>query len=69
MGLIDQAKAAGQIRPDIDTITFSVCIWGTTTGLIQLIRGRKDLIEADEQLRDQKIIDLFNSTLGNGITM
>ncbi|GAB3641297.1 TetR/AcrR family transcriptional regulator [Spirosoma arcticum] len=69
IGLIDQAKATGQIRPDLDTITFSMYMWGTVTGLIQLIRGRKDLIETDDQLEDQKIIDLFNGILGNGVAL
>lgn len=69
MGLIDQAKAAGQIRADIDTVTFSMYMWGTVTGMIQLLRGRKDLIETDDQLGDQKIIELFNAILGSGVAL
>lgn len=69
IGLIDQAKAAGQIRSDVDTILFSMYIWGTVTGLIQLVRGRKDLIEADDRLADEKIMDLFNRVLSNGVAL
>jgi AcrR family transcriptional regulator len=67
IGLIDKAKASGQLRTDIDTATLSLCIWGTTTGLIQLIRGRKDLIETEAQLDERKIMNLFNQVLINGV--
>ncbi len=67
ISLIERAKASGQIRAGIDTATFSMCIWGTTTGLIQLIRGRKELIETEDQLDERKIMNLFNQVLINGV--
>jgi AcrR family transcriptional regulator len=67
MSLIDRAKAAGQMRDDIDTGAFSMYMWGTTTGLIQLLRGRKDLIETENELDDRKILNLFNLILSSGI--
>ena len=65
--LIDEAKAAGQVRADLDSLTFSMCLWGTTTGILQLIKVRSAHIAADDRLDEQRILDLFNDVLHRGI--
>lgn len=65
--LIDAAKAAGQLRADLDTLTVSMCLWGMTTGILQLIKVRNAHIAADDRLDEQRILTTFNEMLHWGI--
>lgn len=66
--LVNEAKAAGQVRSDLDPIAFAMCLWGATTGVLQLLRVRNTQLEADYQLEDAGILQLFIAMLEKGIS-
>ena len=65
--LINKAKADGQVRSDLDPIMFAMCLWGTTSGVIQLFKVRAAELTADYQLEDMQILQLFTDILIKGI--
>ncbi len=54
---IREGIADGSIRPTIDPVKTAISLWGQTTGIIQVIVLKEDVIKHNHQLSSGEIID------------
>jgi AcrR family transcriptional regulator len=57
IGILKKGKRQGLIREDLDELTFSFLLWGTTVGIIQMIDVKKNRLKTALNLEE---IDFFN---------
>lgn len=67
IGITINAKEAGKFKPDIDPLQFSICLWGMTVGMIQLIKVRGPLIKKHNRISEKEIIQSFIGMIMNGV--
>jgi AcrR family transcriptional regulator len=65
--MIDEAKRAGTLNENIDIQNFTLCLWGMTTGILQLIKVRGNIIYEKMQIEPTHLLDTFLEILENGI--
>lgn len=62
-----RAKESGQFKPDMDPMHFSICLWGMTVGMIQLIKVRGPIIKKYNGIADREIIQSFIDMILHGV--
>ena len=65
--LVGEAKTAGQVRADLDPVAFALCLWGMTVGMMQLIKVKSNLVEAEYNLKASQLIDTYVRIMVEGI--
>ncbi|MEM0992682.1 MAG: TetR/AcrR family transcriptional regulator [Bacteroidota bacterium] len=59
VSVLDRAKNQGVIRSDINASEFTYMIWGTCTGMVQLIDLKSQEIEDNLQKASDKVYDTY----------
>lgn len=66
-GIAARAKAEGSLNPNIDPMLFTMCLWGMTVGMLQLIKVRGKFLKEKMHLSEKKMLDTFIESLIHGI--
>jgi AcrR family transcriptional regulator len=56
-GAIEEGIQDGSIRPSINPVKTAISLWGQSTGIIQVMALKKDIIQHSHQLGPEEIID------------
>lgn len=65
--LAQKAKENNTLNPNINPINFSMCLWGMTVGMIQLIKVRGSIIKEFQGISEEEILSSFIMIVENGI--
>ena len=65
--IAQKAKDDGTLNKDVDPIKFSVCLWGMTVGMIQLIKVRGAVINEFQGISEQEILSSYLTIIESGI--
>lgn len=66
-GIAAKAKAEGTLNRNIDPMLFTMCLWGMTVGMLQLIKVRGKLLKEKMNLSEKKMLDTFLESLMHGV--
>lgn len=66
-GIITEAKRNGSVHPGIHPLYFTMILWGTTVGVLQLIKVRGSVLKDKHNLSEQKLLSAFIAFMENGI--
>jgi AcrR family transcriptional regulator len=67
IGILKKGKTQGLIREDLDELTFSFLLWGTTVGIIQLIDVKKSRLKSALNLDESDFFKHHISLIVNSI--
>lgn len=67
ISIIEKGQSENLIEKNINALDFSMVMWGMTTGMVQLIKLRGELMKDKMNLDTDEIVHLFVSTFENGI--
>jgi AcrR family transcriptional regulator len=67
--LAQKAKDNKTLNPSIDPMNFSICLWGMTVGMIQLIKVRGAIIRQYQGISEKDILASFVQIVENGISV
>lgn len=65
--IAQKAKDNGTLNPAIDPVKFSICLWGMTVGMIQLMKVRGAIIHEYQGISETEILESFIQIFENGI--
>ncbi|MFC4231391.1 TetR/AcrR family transcriptional regulator [Parasediminibacterium paludis] len=65
--IAQKAKDNKTLNPNIDPVNFSICLWGMTVGMIQLIKVRGAIIKQYQGISEKEILSSFVAIVENGI--
>jgi len=65
--IIDEGKAAGEIRPELETKSVDFILWSCCIGVIQFIDSKKELIPDLKKLNQEKLIETFSLIITSGL--
>jgi AcrR family transcriptional regulator len=65
--IAQKAKDNKSLNPNIDPINFSICLWGMTVGMIQLIKVRGAIIKQYQGISYKQILSSFVQIVETGI--
>ena len=67
MDIAEEARKNGSLNPNIDPLHFTMCMWGMTIGVHQLIKVRGKIFEEHFNVSEMDLINSFLQILENGI--
>ena len=67
INIIQKAKEAFQLQENIDTAIITHCLWGSTVGILQLIKVRGPIIQDKMNISEDQILDTFIQMMFQGI--
>jgi TetR/AcrR family transcriptional regulator len=62
-----EAREKGYLNPNLDPIQVTMILWGTTVGILQMLKVRGGLIKSKLEISEGQILDSFIETFTNGI--
>lgn len=62
-----EAKENGFLNPNLDPVHVTMILWGTTVGILQMLKVRGGLIKSKLNITESQILDAFIETFLNGI--
>lgn len=65
--IAQKAKDNKTLNPSIDPMNFSICLWGMTVGMIQLIKVRGAIIKKFQDISEKEILSSFVQIVENGV--
>ena len=65
--IAQKAKDEGSLNPNINPHHFTVCIWGMTIGMTQLMKVRGKIFEESLNISEQDLLDSYVQILENGM--
>ncbi len=69
LAIAQRAKNNKTLNPTIDPMNFSICLWGMTVGMIQLIKVRGAIIKQYQGISEKDILSSFVLIVENGISV
>ena len=67
INIIQKAKEADQLQENIDIAIFTLCLWGSTVGILQLMKVRGPIMKEKMDISEEEILDAFIQMIFNGI--
>ena len=65
--IAQKAKDEGSLNPDINPLHFTVCMWGMTVGMTQLMKVRGKIFEESLNISEQDLLSSYVQILENGM--
>lgn len=65
--MAENAKAKGQLHAGIDPKLFTLCLWGMTVGIMQLVKVRGEALRKEHHLSAKKLLSFYSDLLLRGI--
>ena len=65
--IAQKAKDEGSLNPDINPLHFTVCMWGMTVGMTQLMKVRGKIFEESLNISEQDLLCSYVQILENGM--
>lgn len=65
--IVGEAKKLKQLNPMLKPMEFTMVLWGTTVGILQMIKVRGKLIDKKMKISENQIVNTFIETLLEGI--
>ena len=65
--IAQKAKDEGSLNPNINPLHFTVCIWGMTVGMTQLMKVRGKIFEESLNISEQDLLNSYVQILENGM--
>ena len=65
--IAQKAKEDGSLNPTINPLHFTVCIWGMTIGMTQLMKVRGKIFEESLNISEQDLLNSYVQILENGM--
>jgi TetR/AcrR family transcriptional regulator len=66
-GVVNDAKAEGTINKNINAEQFTMCLYGATVGLMQLMKVRGGIIKERMSISENQLLDTFLEVIENGV--
>jgi AcrR family transcriptional regulator len=66
-GIAQEAKESGSLNPNINPLHFTICMWGMTIGMQQMIKVRGKIFEENFNISESDILSSFIQIFENGI--
>ena len=67
INIIQKAKEADQLQENIDTAIITLCLWGSTVGILQLMKVRGPIIQEKMNISEEEILNTFIQMMFQGI--
>jgi len=67
INIIQKAKEADQLQENIDTAIITLCLWGSTVGILQLMKVRGPIMKEKIDISEEEILDAFIQMIFKGI--
>lgn len=65
--IAQKAKDDGLLNPNIVPLHFTVCLWGMTVGMTQLMKVRGRIFEENSNIFEQDLLESYAQILENGM--
>ncbi|WP_194972675.1 TetR/AcrR family transcriptional regulator [Aquiflexum lacus] len=62
-----EAKEKGELNENLDPLHFTMILWGTTVGILQMLKVRGALIESKLNITENQILDSFLELFFQGV--
>jgi AcrR family transcriptional regulator len=66
-GIVNEAKAEGSLNKNIDAEQLTMCLYGCTVGLMQLMKVRGGVIKERMHISEIQLLDTFLEVLEHGM--
>ena len=67
INIIQKAKEADQVQENINVAIFTLCLWGSTVGILQLMKVRGPIMKEKMNISENQILDTFIQMIFKGI--
>jgi len=67
INIIQKAKEADQVQENINVAIFPLCLWGSTVGILQLMKVRGPIMKEKMNISEDQILDTFIQMMFQGI--
>ena len=65
--IVQKAKDNGTLNPNINPLHFTVCLWGMTIGMNQLMKVRGKIFQESLNISEQDLLESYVQFLDNGV--